>query len=277
MKRIAVSLLLVAGCTSIPTPPPPNAAPVLVVPPASESVAPHTEKVTIESKTAKLQKFDGYIPLFWDAENGKLLMQLSRFNEELLYQVSLPAGVGSNPIGLDRGLLGQPHVVTFDRIGPKVLMTAVNYRFRALSNDEPERRAVADSFARSVIWSFKVEASDAGSVLVDATDFFLSDQQSVTRSLRNSQQGNYTLDKNRSAIYLARTKVFPRNTEVEAFLTFQTGERPGNFVSGVAPIADSEQSMLIRSVANRLMCFSFRIVAREGDDQKAEQTCPFPI
>jgi Met-zincin/Domain of unknown function (DUF5117) len=230
MNRFAALLLLAAACTTTPAPPP---KPTVAI------AAPVTEKSTIESKTAKLQRFDGFIPLFWDAENGKLFMQLSRFNDELLYQVSLPAGVGSNPIGLDRGLLGQTQIVTFDRIGPKVLMTATNYRFRALSNDDAERRAVADSFARSVIWSFRVEASDATSVLVDATDFFLSDQQGVSRTLRATQQGSYALDKNRSAIYLPRTKVFPRNTEVEAVLTFQTSERPGNFVSGVTPIADS--------------------------------------
>jgi hypothetical protein len=231
MKRLAAALLLATACTTTQTPPPPKPS---VVPAA---VAP--EKTTIESKTAKLQKFDGFVPLFWDAENGKLFMQISRFNEELLYQVSLPAGVGSNPIGLDRGLLGQTQIVTFERIGPKVMMTATNTRFRAISNDEAERRAVADSFARSVLWSFKVEAGDASSVLVDATDFFLSDQQGVTRSLRNTQQGSYSLDKNRSAIYLVRTKAFPRNTEVEAVLTFQTGERPGNYVSGVTPIPDT--------------------------------------
>ena len=243
MKRFAASLLLLAACTSTSTPPPPaparagapTAAAVVAPSPAGDGAGPFT----LASKTAKLQKFDGYIPLYWDVENGKLFMQLSRFNEELLYQVSLPAGIGSNPIGLDRGLLGQTHIVSFDRIGPKVLMTATNYRFRALSNDEAERRAVADSFARSVMWSFKVEASDATSLLVDATDFFLSDQQGVTRSLRNTQQGSYALDKNRSAIYLPRTKAFPRNTEVEAVLTFQSSDRPGNFVSGVTPIPDS--------------------------------------
>jgi hypothetical protein len=230
MKRFAIFLVLLAACTTTPIPPPPT-------PSVAPAVVP--EKSTIDSKTAKFQKFDGFVPLFWDAENGKLFMQISRFNEELLYQVSLPAGVGSNPIGLDRGLLGQTQIVTFERIGPKVMMTATNTRFRALTNDEAERRAVADSFARSVLWSFKVEAGDASSVLVDATDFFLSDQQGVTRLLRNTQQGSYSLDKNRSAIYLARTKAFPRNTEVEAVLTFQTGERPGNYVSGVTPIPDT--------------------------------------
>src|SRR4051795_11986653 len=221
MKCFAAVALLLAACTTTAPPPKP------------------VEKSAFETKTAHLQKLDGYIPLYWDAENGKLLMQISRFGEELLYQSSLPAGVGSNPIGLDRGLLGATHIVTFDRIGPKVLMTVVNYRFRAISSDEGERHAVADSFARSVMWSFKVEASDANSVLVDATDFFLSDQQGVTRTLRQTQQGSYALDRNRSAIYLPRTKAFPKNSEIEAVLTFQTSDRPGPFVSGVTPIPDS--------------------------------------
>jgi len=223
MRKLAAAALLLAACTT--TTPAPK--PIVV------------EKSPIEAKTTKLQKFDGYLPLYWDAENGKLLMQISRFGEELLYQSSLPAGVGSNPIGLDRGLMGPTQIVTFDRVGPKVLMTASNYRFRAISDDAAEKRAVADSFARSVMWSFKVEASDAASVLVDATEFFLSDQQGIARTLRQTQQGSYALDRNRSAIYLPRTKAFPKNTEIEAVLTFQASDRPGNFVSGVTPIADS--------------------------------------
>ena len=156
MRRLAAAALLLAACATTPPPHP------------SRSRSRRWKR-----KRSKLQKFDGYIPLFWDAENGKLLMQISRFGEELLYQSSLPAGVGSNPIGLDRGLMGQTQIVTFDRVGPKVLMTATNYRFRAISNDDAERRAVADSFARSVMWSFKVEASDA-TFGADRCDRFLS-------------------------------------------------------------------------------------------------------
>ena len=104
---------------------------------------------TIATKTANLQKIDGYVPLYWDAAQGKMWMEISRFNTEMLYQTSLPAGVGSNPIGLDRGKLGTSQVVYFERTGQKVLMIQPNYRYRALSNDEAERRAVADSFARS--------------------------------------------------------------------------------------------------------------------------------
>jgi hypothetical protein len=76
-------------------------------------------------------------------------------------------------------------------------------------------------------------------VLVDATDFFLTDQHGVSRALSDSKQGSYSVDKNRSAIYLERTKAFPRNTEVESTLTFVTHERPGNLISGVTPTAEA--------------------------------------
>ena len=221
MKRLAPILLLAAACTAAPPPRPTPA----VTPPAN----------AIETRTEKLQKIDGFVPLFWDEANGKLLMRIDRFNEELLYHVSLPAGVGSNPIGLDRAEQGATRVVVFQRIGPKVLMIEHNYRFRALTGDANERRAVEDSFAQSVIQAFKVEASEGGSALVDATDFFLSDQHGVADRLRETKQGTYTLDRNRSAIYLPRTKAFPRNSEIEAMLTFETSGPTGPLVRDVTP------------------------------------------
>ncbi len=192
------------------------------------------EDKSIAGKTAGMQKIDGYMPLYWDAANGKLWLEITRFNSEFLYQVSLPAGIGSNPIGLDRGQLGGTYVVAFERVGPKVLMMQPNYRYRALSTDDAERRAVADSFARSVIWGFKVEASEGERVLVDATAFFLRDAHGVVERLRGARQGNYRFDETRSTFYLLRTKGFPKNTEIETIITLAS-EEPGALVRGVAP------------------------------------------
>ena len=193
---------------------------------------------TIATKTANLQKIDGYVPLYWDAAQGKMWMEISRFNTEMLYQTSLPAGVGSNPIGLDRGKLGTSQVVYFERTGQKVLMIQPNYRYRALSNDEAERRAVADSFARSVIWGFKVEAAEGNRVLVDATALFMRDATGVVETLRRARQGNYRFDESRSAFYLPRTKGFPKNSEVETVITV-TGDEPGGLVQSVTPSAQA--------------------------------------
>ena len=176
-----------------------------------------------------------FLPVDFDETSGKLMMHINRAGDEFLYVVSLPAGVGSNPIGLDRGEMGETHLVRFEHIGPRVLLIEENTRFRALSSDPNERRAVEDSFARSVLWGFKVEKTDGDVLTVDATDFFLSDQHGVAERLRSTQQGSYSVDKNRSAIFLPRTKSFPKNTEVEAILTFETKDRPGPLVRGVTP------------------------------------------
>src|SRR5262249_59197406 len=75
------------------------------------------EDKTIAAKTDGLQKVDGYIPLYWDAGAGKMLMEISMFNTELLYQVSLPAGDRSNPRRACAGALGRAPAGCFLRGG----------------------------------------------------------------------------------------------------------------------------------------------------------------
>ncbi len=194
---------------------------------------------TIDARVSGLRSIPGFMPMYWDELRGRLLLEISRFDAECLYQVSLPAGLGSNPVGLDRGQLGGSWVVRFERTGPRVLLTAVNYRYRALTSNQSERQAVTESFAPAVLWGFPVEATQDGRVLVDATAFFLRDAHGVASRLRDTEQGHYRLDESRSALYLARTRGFPKNTEVEATLTFTTDDNPGALVSQVAADAQA--------------------------------------
>src|SRR4029079_3032862 len=187
---------------------------------------------TITEKVAGMEKFPGYFPFYWDARTGKLWLEIDKWNTEFLYVESLPAGIGSNDIGLDRGQLGNSFIVRFDRSGPKVLLVAPNYDFRAVTNDPDEKLAVKDAFAESTLWGFEVAAEESGRVLVDATAFYLRDVHHVTNSLQQSQQGTYRLDPSRCAFYLANTKNFPQNTEIETTLTF-TGDPSGQFIRQV--------------------------------------------
>jgi hypothetical protein len=189
---------------------------------------------SIVEKTKGAQKLAGYFNLYWDTKAGKLWLEIDKWDTEFLYQSGLPAGVGSNDVGLDRGQLGATRVVRFERSGPKVLLVQENLNFRAVSNDADERRAVHDSFAESMLWGFTSAAEENGRVLVDATDFFLRDAHGVTNALKKTKQGTYKLDGSRSAIYLPNTKNFPLNTEVEATLTF-AGDEPGRWVRDVTP------------------------------------------
>ncbi len=193
---------------------------------------------TLTEKVAGMERFPGFFPFYWDAKAGKIWLEVDKWNTEFLYVESLPAGIGSNDIGLDRGQLGSSNIVRFDRVGPRVLLVAPNYRFRAVTNNPDERMAVKDAFAESTLWGFEVAAEDGNRVLVDATNFFLRDVHQVTTTLQRGQQGTYRLDPTRSSFYLPNTKNFPQNTEVETTLTF-TGEPAGQFVRQVVPVPEA--------------------------------------
>src|SRR5690349_13819509 len=83
---------------------------------------PPTRTPTIEDRTTGLQRLDGFFPLYWDDRTGNLLLEIPRFDSEFLYTTGLAAGLGSNDIGLDRGQEGSGRLVSFHRVGPKVLL-----------------------------------------------------------------------------------------------------------------------------------------------------------
>ncbi len=210
----------------------------------SASPKPDASLPSISEKTAAMRNLPGLLPLHWDAKAGKLYLEIPRFDADLLYVDSLPYGSGSNDLGLDRGQVSEGRVVRFERFGPKVLLVEPNQMFRSSSSDAAERLSVRQSFPESVLAGFKVEAEDAasdgngsgGAALVDATDFFLRDAHGVVDTLSALKQGPYKVDASRSAIAMDSTKNFPKNTEVEAILTFATdAPRPGQFVRDVAP------------------------------------------
>src|ERR671938_279315 len=137
---------------------------------------------TITEKVAGMEKFPGFFPFYWEAKAGKIWLEIDKWNTEFLYVESLPAGIVSNDIGLDRCQLGNSAIVRFDRIGPRVLLVAPNYGFRAITNNPDERLAVKDAFAESTLWGFDVAAEEGSRVLVDATSFYLRDVHQVTKA-----------------------------------------------------------------------------------------------
>ncbi len=183
-----------------------------------------------------MKKQEGFLNYYWEEASGKIWFEINKSGEEILYQQSLPAGLGSNDIGLDRGLLGDTRIIQFSRIGRKILMIEPNYSYRAVTNEANEKKAVEQSFARSTLWGFTIEAETDSSVLVDATDFLLRDAMKAANKIKSTQQGTYTFDKSRSAIYFAGTKNFPLNTEIEATITLVNSDgTTGNFVNSVTP------------------------------------------
>jgi hypothetical protein len=188
----------------------------------------------IASQLSGFQHLPGFFDLYWDEAKGRLIIRIDEFDQPFLYQSSLARGIGSNDIGLDRGQLGATRVVEFHRSGPKILLIEDNLDYRAGTDDAAEQGAVAESFARAVIWGFGMVGEHDGSVYVDATDFLLRDAHSIAARLASMEEGEFKADASRSAIYMPNTKAFPDNSEMEAIVTF-TGEATGQHLPTVTP------------------------------------------
>lgn len=215
------ALLLLAACSPKSSPPSTTPLPPGVVP-------------TISAKTKNMTAYPGFFPFWWDDREGKIWLEISRFDSEFLYVNALPAGVGSNDIGLDRGQIGGSRVVKFVRSGNKILLLQPNLEFRAGSPNPQERRSVEEAFAQSALWGFTVGAKEGDRYLVDFTPFLLHDAHDVAGTLARSNQGVYVADASRSAVFLDKTKNFPKNTEWEATMTF-TGKPTGEHIRAVTP------------------------------------------
>jgi hypothetical protein len=201
----------------------------------------------IADRTAGMRRQDGLFPIYWDEPTGTLYMEIPRLDTEILYVTGLGAGMGSNDIGLDRGLLVDTRVVSFQRVGLKVLMVQPNYAYRAISPNADERRAVEDAFAKSVIWGFTAVAHTNGRVLVDMTDFLMRDATNFASRLRPA---SYHFDRSRSAVYMANTKAFPDNTEVEVTSTLTADGPPvggpGQLDGRIGDVVPSPDAITVR-------------------------------
>ena len=194
----------------------------------------------IEKSGSKLQKgitkYEGYFTFYYDDNSDKIFLQIDDLNSEFLYVKSLSEGIGSNDIGLDRGQLGGGAVVYFKKAGNKILLIQPNQDYRAITDNKEEKQSVKEAFAKSVLHGFKIEKQKKGSFLVDATNFFMRDAHGVSASLARNKQGNYSLDKSKSAFNLERTKAFPKNIEFDVMLTFK-GAPKGYNIRSVTPDA----------------------------------------
>jgi len=193
----------------------------------------------ISEKTKNMKRYEGFFPYWWDNASGKIWLLVNKLDQEFLYINSLPAGLGSNDIGLDRGQIGDSKIVYFHKVGKKLLLIQPNYDYRALTNDKNEQKAVRESFAQSTIAGFTIDEEETDQVLVDITPFLLRDAHGVSDRIKNMRQGSYSLNEARSAIYIDNTKNFPKNSEFEASITFIGGADAGRFVSTVTPSTEA--------------------------------------
>src|SRR5882672_4953278 len=152
-------------------------------------------------KTKSATRRPGLLVTWLDAKAGKLLLELPKPSGprgecgRFLYLEAIRTGLGSNPVGLDRGQSGDTRVVAFRRVGGRVLLEQPNLRYRAQSSDSNEVRAVRESFAPAVLWGAEIAAEAAdGRLLVDFTSFLVRDAHESAAAMKRAGQGSFALD-----------------------------------------------------------------------------------
>jgi hypothetical protein len=208
----------------------------LLVPSARAQVSPTPISNSIGSRTQGMERRDGFIPMYLSERQGKLLLEIPRDSMRVLMFISQTTGLGSNPIGIDRGAGGADQVARFDREGDRVLVVLENWSYRGAADNPAHQRTVAEAFPPSTIASLPLLADEGGRLLVDATDFVMRDWNDVAGALTRSQQGSYSVARDRSSIVDQNTRAFADNSEIDVALTFALGGgRPGNIVRSIVP------------------------------------------
>ena len=198
----------------------------------------------------------GLLPVNVDRRQGRIIVSLPApdadgISGRFVYVASLETGLGSAPIGLDRGLAGGSKIIVFRRVGRKIVAEIENSRFRTSTGTPAEQAGVRDSFAYSTIWMGDIagETPD-GRLLVDLASFLTRDEIGLAQALKDGGGGEFRLVPELSVADPNSVRVFPENIEMEGRLTF-TSTAPTAEVNNIA-VVNGNLSFVVRHSLIRL-------------------------
>lgn len=200
------------------------------------------DEESFANTVADLDLREGFVPLYVDESDGRILARLSPGEDgdfgRMIYAARMTSGLGSNPVGIDRGRGTSGEILRFFRVNDRIFAEFENTRYRAIGAGEDETNATRQSFARSIIWSTDILAQEGDDVLIDLSGFLTRDPVDTIGILSNSGQGSFSIDAGRSAPLTGSVLVFPENVEIDSLLTL-SGSSPGSEVRAVTPAPES--------------------------------------
>ena len=223
---------------------------------------PAADGASFDDLVAGLEKREGLWDLYAAPAGGRVLAALPAPDTDgevgqYIYATRLLTGLGSNPVGLDRGAGDFGRLLQVRRIGERLVFINQNAEFTANTTDSAERQATRDSFARSVIWSAPILGTRGdGALLIDLDGFLVRDQLGIAAQLRDTDQGMFALNTERSFVAPSQL-AFPDNLELDAVLTFVSA-KPGREVQATAADPRSVSLSLHHSIV-RLPEPGFRV------------------
>ncbi|MEQ8559188.1 MAG: zinc-dependent metalloprotease [Henriciella sp.] len=190
-----------------------------------------------DTPAPEITSLDGFIDLKVNTSENKILATLPAPNEDgillrMIHSVRLSAGLGSNPVGLDRGWGSSGEIMVFRKMGDRVILEVENQTYRADPQNPLEARAVSESFANSFVGSAEITSEDDG-ITFDLTDYLTSDSLNLVQHLKDSEQGEFSIAEERTLVDTSKVFAFPDNVEIDVFLTLSSDD-PGREVSTTA-------------------------------------------
>ena len=181
----------------------------------------------------------GFIDLYVNESNNRVLAKLPPPDESgvslrLIHSARLTAGLGSNPVGLDRGWGEGGRVVTLRRMGDVIIAEEENLRYRADANNPLEARAVRESFARSFMASLPIIDDAKDGPVVDLTGFLKADSLNLVQYLKDAKQGSFKVQSDRTFVDTDQALAFPDNVEIDVFFTLSSANAGSEVASTAA-------------------------------------------
>ena len=139
--------------------------------------------------------------------------------------------------------LGEERLVYFKKMGNKIILVQPNLIFRSSSSNKLEKKSIEEAFAKSVLFGFKIYKSTKADIFIDLTPFLMQDMHGVSDRLEKRGEGKYIIDENRSAIFLERTKNFPKNSEFDVMITF-SGNSNRKTTANSYPLAEKASQFI---------------------------------
>ncbi len=194
------------------------------------------------SKSDALSGLDhraGFIDLHVNEKTNHVLVKLPVPDENgvamrLIHSARLTAGLGSNPVGLDRGWGEGGRIVTLRRMGDKIIVEEENLRYRANPDNPLEERAVRESFARSFLAALPIMDDAKDGPVVDMTAFLTSDSLNLVQHMKDADQGSFKIAEDRTFVDTKNALAFPDNVEIDVFFTLSSADAGGEVTSTAA-------------------------------------------
>jgi len=235
-----------------------------------------------------LQPFDEVVPDTARTDAG--LLTTHRFQDKLYFGIP-DSLLGREILMVSRVARAQAdlayggekvntQVLRWERRGQKLLLRVASYE-KTADPEDPVFQAVRNSSFEPVLRSFSIEApnEDSTGVLIDATDLYTTDVPSLglPESAREEHQVR-RLDGDRT--FLTGVESFPKNTDVEALLTYEAGDPPSSEQTGTISVEMNHSMVLLprdpmtpRRCDRRVGYFSVERVNYSSEEQQAAEEC----